>query len=63
MFIYSRFYTVAVGKIREQIELNKYLIEKMDSEEKTSWSKLLLHSPDKKTKLLTCANGCCKYEV
>ncbi len=60
--MYQTYWKVAVGPLRQQIELNKELLRLQIADKQTSWSTTLIHTPEaKEKKLLTCRDGCCKF--
>lgn len=62
--MYHHYIKVAVGQLRQQIELNKELVEKYLLDEQTSWNTVLIHTPNKeKQKIFTCRKGCCRFVV
>lgn len=63
-YMYHTYIKVAVGPLRQQIELNKELVRLYLLEQKTSWSSTLIHTPEaEKKETLTCRSGCCKYTI
>ena len=63
-YMYHTYIKVAVGPLRQQIELNKELVRVYLLEQKTCWSSVLTHTPEaEKKKTFTCRNGCCKYTL
>lgn len=62
--MYHTYLKVAVGPLREQIELNKELSRLYLIDQQSAWSTTLIHVPEKEKKtVLTCRNGCCKFEI
>lgn len=62
--MYQTYWRVAVGQLREQIELNKEMLRLYEADKHTTWDKTLIHTPEAEKKLvLTCRNGCCRYSL
>lgn len=62
--MYQTYWRVAVGQLREQIEFNKELLRFQIIENQTAWSNTLIHTPVAEVKnVLTCRNGCCRYQL
>lgn len=62
--MYHTYMKVAVGQVRQQIELNKELLRLYEADKKTNWCVTLIHTPKAEVKeVLTCRNGCCRFQV
>lgn len=61
-YMYHTYLKVALGPLRQQIELNKELVRLYMIDQQTSWSTALVHVPDKE-KIFTCRKGCCRFRV
>lgn len=62
--MYHTYMKVALGPLRQQIELNKELTRLYITEQQSAWSTTLIHTPEAEKKtILTCRNGCCRYEL
>ena len=63
-YMYHTYMKVAVGQVRQQIELNKELLRLYEADKKTNWNVTLIHTPVAEVKeVLTCRNGCCKFSL
>ena len=63
-YMYHTYMKVAVGPLRKQIEFNKELLRLYEADKQTNWCVTLIHTPKAEVKeVLTCRNGCCKYET
>ena len=63
-YVYHTYLKVAVGPLRQQIEFNKELLRFQIIENQTAWNKTLIHTPVAEVKeVLTCRNGCCRYQL
>lgn len=60
--MYQTYWRVAVGPLRQQIELNKELVRLYMIDQQTAWSTALVHVPPKE-KVFTCRNGCCRFQA
>jgi hypothetical protein len=60
-YMYKSYLLVPVGQIREQIELNKQLLEINLLEQHTGWNVLMCHVPNNENMDCCCDRGCCKY--
>lgn len=63
-YVYHTYLKVAVGPLRQQIELNKELTRLYIAEQQTAWTTALVHVPEKEKKeIITCRKGCCKFQI
>ena len=62
--MFNTYMRVALGPLRQQIELNKELSRLYLIDQQSAWSTTLVHVPEKEKKqLITCRNGCCKFQI
>lgn len=62
--MYQTYWRVAVGQLRQQIELNKELVRLYIDDQNSAWSTTLIHVPEREQKeTFTCRKGCCKFQL